>query len=104
MANTVAYPDLALKKIYLHWLKWRPDSVHSFANKKISFTLGSRPATIDSDEQTAYDDRRKALFLRSPAAEWFDSLEAALAWKEENTVYCPIHWWENAVLIPNLSG
>ena len=58
--------------------------------KKISFSLGIRPATNENNVQTVYDDRMKALFgsvLRSPAAEWFDSLDAALTWDEIKTQF-----------------
>ena len=40
--------------------------------------------------QTVHNDRRKALFgsvSRSPAAEWFDSLEAAITWNEIKTQF-----------------
>ena len=40
--------------------------------------------------QTVYDDRRKTLFvsvLGGPAAEWFDSLDAALTWDEIKTQF-----------------
>ena len=56
--------------------------------KKISFSLGSRTAVNENNIQTVYDDRRKAFFgsgLGSPAAEWFDLLEAALTWDELKT-------------------
>ena len=58
--------------------------------KKISFSLGSRPATNENNIRTVHDDRRKALFgsvLRCPAAEWFDSLEAVLTWDEIKTQF-----------------
>ena len=58
--------------------------------KKISFSLGNGPATNENNIQTVYDDRRKALFgsvLRGPAAEWFDSLDAALTWDEIKTQF-----------------
>ena len=58
--------------------------------KKISFSLGSRPATNENTIQTVYDDRRKALFgsvSRGPAAEWFDSLDAAKKWDEIKTQF-----------------
>ena len=55
-----------------------------FDGKKISFSLGVRPAA-DGDPRTAYDLRRKALFgsvLRGPAAEWFDSLDQNTTWPQ----------------------
>ena len=58
--------------------------------KIISFSLGSRHATNENNIQTVYDDRRKALFgsaLRGPAAEWFNSLDAALTWDEIKTQF-----------------
>ena len=56
----------------------------------MSFSLGSRPTTNENTIQTVNDDRRKALFgsvSRGPAAEWFDSLEAALKWDEIKTQF-----------------
>ena len=58
--------------------------------KEISVSLGSRPATNENNIQTVYDDRRKTLFgsvLRGPAAELFDSLDAALTWDEIKTQF-----------------
>ena len=81
MANTVAYQDLALEKFIVIDSSEDPTAFIRLLEKKISFSLGSRPATNENNIQTVYDDRRKALFgsfLRSPAAEWFDSLDAAL--------------------------
>ena len=85
MANTVAYPDLALEKFIGNDSSEDRTAFIRLLEKKISFSLGSRPAVIESNIQTVNDDRRKALFgsvLRGPAAEWFDSLEAALTWDE----------------------
>ena len=82
MANTVAYPDLALEKFIGIDSSEDPTAFIRLLEKKISFSLGSRPATNENNIQTiVYDDRRKALFgsvLRGPAIEWFDSLDAAL--------------------------
>ena len=67
-----------------------PTAFIRLLEKKISFSLGSRPATNENNIQTVYDDRRKALFgsvLRGPAAEWFDSLDAALTWDEIKTQF-----------------
>ena len=93
MANTVAYPDLALEKFIGIDLS---EDATAFIRllKKISFSLGSRPAVNENTIQTVFDDRRKALFgsiSRGPAIEWFDSLEAALTWDEINTLYCSIN-------------
>ena len=88
MANTVAYPDLALEKFIGIDSSEDPTAFIRLLEKKISFSLGSRPATNENDIQTVYDDRRKALFgsvLRGPAAEWFDSPEAAFTWDELKT-------------------
>ena len=85
MANNVAYPDLALEKIIGIDSSEDPTAFIRLLEKKISFSLGSRPTTKENNIQTVYDDRRKALFgsvLRGPAAEWFDSLEAELTWDE----------------------
>ena len=90
MANTVAYPDLALEKFIGIDSSEDPTAFIRLLEKKISFSLGSRPATNENNIQTVYDDRRKALFgsvLRGPAAEWFDSLEAALTWDEIKTQF-----------------
>ena len=82
MANTVAYPDLALEKFIGIDSSEDPTAFIRLLETKISFSLGSRPATNENNIQTiVYDDRRKALFgsvLRGPATEWFDSLDAAL--------------------------
>ena len=98
MANTVAYPDLALEKFIGIHSKENPTAFIRLLEKIISFSLGSRPATNENDFQNVYDDRKAAHFgslLRDPAAEWFDSLEAALTWGEIKTqktrVYCSIH-------------
>ena len=61
-----------------------------FVREENQFPLGSRPATNENNIQTVYNDRRKALFgsvLRGPAAEWFDSLDAALTWDEIRTQF-----------------
>ena len=91
MANTAAYPDLALEKFIGIDSSEDPTAFIRLLEKKISFSLGSRPTTNEKNNiQTVYDDRRKALFgslLRGPAAEWFDSLEAALAWDEIKTQF-----------------
>ena len=81
MANTVAYPDLALEKFIGIDSSEDPTAFIRLLEKKISFSLGSGPTVNENNIQTVYDDRRKALFgsvLRGPAAEWFDSLEAVL--------------------------
>ena len=90
MANTIAYPDLALEKFIGIDSSEDPIAFIRFLEKKIGFSLGSRPATNEKNIQTVYDDRRKALFgsvLRGPVAEWFDSLDAALTWNEIKTQF-----------------
>ena len=85
MANTVAYPDLALEKFIGIDSSEDPTAFIRLLEKKISFSLGSRHATNENNIQTVYDDRRKALsgsLLHGPAAEWFESLDAALTWNE----------------------
>ena len=86
MANTLAYPDLALEKFIGIDSSEDPTAFIRLLEKKISFSLGSRAATNENNIQTVYDDRRKALFgsvLRGPVAEWFDSLDAALTRDEK---------------------
>ena len=81
MANTVANPELALEKFIGIDSSEDPTAFIRLLEKKISFSLDSRPATNENNIQTVYDDRRKALFasvLGGPAAEWFDSFESAL--------------------------
>ena len=90
VANTVAYPDLALEKFIRIDSSENPTAFFRWLEKKISFSLGSRPTTNENNIQTVFDDRRKALFgsvLRGPAAEWFDSLEAALTKDEIKTQF-----------------
>ena len=90
MANTVAYPDLALEKFIRIDSSEDPTAFIRLLEKKISFSLGIRTATNENNIQTVYDDRRKALFgsvLRGPAAEWFDSLDAAPTWNEIKTQF-----------------
>ena len=74
MANTVAYPDLAKEKFIGIDSSEDPTAFIRLLEKKISFSVGSRPAVNENNIQTVYDDRRKAIFvsvLRGPAAEWF---------------------------------
>ena len=88
MVNTVAYPDLALEKFIGNDSSENPAAFIRLLGKKISFSLGSRPATNENNIHTVFEDRRKALFssvVRGPAAEWFDVLDAALSWDEIKT-------------------
>ena len=62
MANTVSYPDLALENIIGIDSSEDPTAFIRLLEKKISFSLGSRPATNENNIQTVYDDRTKALF------------------------------------------
>ena len=83
MANTVAYPDLALEKFIGIDSSEDPTAFIRLLEKKISFSLGSRPATNENNIQTVHDDGRKDLFgavSRGPVAEWFDSLQATITW------------------------
>ena len=94
MANTVAYPDFALEKFIGIDPSENPTAFIPLLEKKISFSLGSRPTVNENNIQTVHENRKEALFssiLRGPAAEWFGSLEAAITWDEKNTVYCSIH-------------
>ena len=86
MANTVAYPDFALEKLFGIDSSEDPTAFIRLLENKTSFSLGSRPTTNENNNQNVYADRRKALVgsvLRGPAAEWFDSLEASLTWDEK---------------------
>ena len=90
MANTVAYPDLALEKFIGIDSSEDPTAFIRLLEKKISFSLGSRPATNENNVKTVHDDGRKDLFgavSRGPVAEWFDSLQATLTWDASK-----IHW------------
>ena len=62
MANAVAYPDLALEKFVGIDSSEDPTAFIRLLENKISSSLGSRPATIENNIQTVYDDQRKALF------------------------------------------
>ena len=88
--NTVACPDLALKKINGMDSREDPTVFIRLFEKKISFSLGSKPAVNETNIQTVYDGRRKALFRfvsGGPAAAWLDSLEAASTWDEIKTQF-----------------
>ena len=90
MANTVAYPDLVLEKFIGINPSEDPTAFIRLLEKKISFSLGSRPATNENNIQTVFDDGRKTLFgvvSRRPIAEWFDSLQATVTWNASK-----IHW------------
>ena len=90
MANVVAYPDLALEKFIRIDSSENPTAFICLLEKKISFSLGSKPTTIENNIQTVYDDRRKALLgsvLHGPAAECFNSLVTSLTWDKKNTVF-----------------
>ena len=74
MANTVAYPDLALEKFIGIDSSEDPTAFIRLLEKKISFSLGSRPNTNENNVKTVHDDGRKDLFVavsRGPIAEWF---------------------------------
>ena len=69
MANTVAYPDLALENFIGIDSSEDPTAFIRLLEKKISFSLGSRPATKENNIQTVYDDRRKAFSVPSYAVQ-----------------------------------
>ena len=48
MANTVAYPDLALEKFIGIDTSEDPTAFIRFLEKKLSFLLGSRPTTNEN--------------------------------------------------------
>ena len=103
MLNTVAYPYLALEKFIEIDSSEEPTAFIRLLDKKISFSLGSRPTKNWNNIENVYDDRRKDFFgsvLRGPTAEWFDSLEAALTWDKTKTQFFAR---ENAVPISNRS-
>ena len=106
MANTVAYPDLALKKIIGIDSSEDPTAFICLL-EKITVSLGSRPAVNENNIQIVIDDRRKALsgsVLLGPAAEWFDSLEVALTWdKIQRSSMLNSLMGKSAVPIPNRS-
>ena len=90
MANTVAYPDLALEKFIGIDSSEDPTAFIRLLEKKISFSLGSGPAVNEYNVRTVLDDGRKDLFgavSRRPIAEWFDSLQATITWDASK-----IHW------------
>ena len=95
MANTVAYPNLTLENFIRIDSSEHPTTFIHLLEKKLSFLLGSSLATNKNNTETVHEDRRKAPFgsiSSGPAAEWFDSLEAALTLDEKkNTAYCSIH-------------
>ena len=93
MANTVAYPDLALEKFIGIDSSEDPTAFIRLLEKKISFPLGSGPAVNEYNVKTVLDDGRKDLFgavSQRPIAEWFDSLQATITWNASR-----IHWLED---------
>ena len=90
MVNSVAYPELALEKFIGIDSREDPTAFIRLLEKKISYSLGSRPATNENNTQAVHDNRRKDLFgavSRGPIAEWFDSLQATITWDASKT-----HW------------
>ena len=88
MANALAYLDLGQENFIGIDSSEDPTAFVGLLEKKMSFSLGSTPATNGHNVQTVYNDRRKTLFgsvLHSPAAQWFDSFEAALPWNAIKT-------------------
>ena len=64
------------------------EDILSFARKKISFSLGSKPAENEKNVQTVYDNCRKTFFgsvSEGPVAEWLDSLQATIIWDASKT-------------------
>ena len=95
MANTVAYPVLALEKFIGIDSSEDPTAFIRLLEKKISFSLGSRPAVNEYNVKTVHDDGRKNLFgavSRGPIAEWFDSLQATITWDASK-----IHWLKDNI-------
>ena len=87
MANTVAYPDLALEQIVGIDSSEDPTAFFRLL-EKISFSLGSRPAVKKNNVQTVHDDRRKVLFgsvSQGPVTQWFDSKQATIKWDASKT-------------------
>ena len=84
MAYVVQYPDLALEKFTgLDPIEAARDFL-DIVEKKIAFSLGTRPADAGDDQDTD-DNRQLALFgsiLRGPAAQWYQELAAHLPWNE----------------------
>ena len=62
MANTVAYPDLALEKFIGIDSSEDPTAFIRLLEKKISFSLGSGPAVNEYNVKPVLDDGRKDLF------------------------------------------
>ena len=90
MANTVAYPDLALEKFIGIDSSEDPTAFIRLLEKRISFSLGNRPGANKNNVKTVHDDQRKNLVgavSRGPTAEWFDSLQATITWDASK-----IHW------------
>ena len=58
MAKTVAYPDLALEKFIGIDSSEDPTAFIRLLEKKVNFSLGSRPAKNGNNIQTVYGDRR----------------------------------------------
>ena len=90
MANTVAHTDLALEKFIGIDSSEDPTAFVRLLEKKISFSLGSRPAVNEYNVKTVHDYERKDLsgaVSRGPIAEWFDSLQATITWDASK-----IHW------------
>ena len=52
MANTVAYPNLALEKFIGIDTSEDPTAFIRLLENKISFSLGSRPATIENNKNS----------------------------------------------------
>ena len=64
MANTVAYPTLALDKFIGIDSSEDPTAFIFLLETKISFSLGSRPAVNENNVRTVHDLRRKDLLRR----------------------------------------
>ena len=84
MVNVVAYLDLSLKKV--NDLDPNEDAIDflNILEKKIAFSLGTRPAGV-GDDQDACDNRQTALLasiLGRPAAQWYQGLAASLPWND----------------------
>ena len=95
MANALAYLDLGQENFIGIDSSEDPTAFVGLLEKKMSFSLGSTPATNGHNVQTVYNDRRKTLFgsvLHSPAAQWFDSLISIFLNLTSRIMNCNIFW------------
>ena len=100
MAVPISYPELAGDKFSGLGTE-DPEAFINLVERKVEFSLGSRPADADAGanpgqiaqvqaNQNAWDSRRKALFaslLRGPAAEWYQNVDPNIAWNEFRNLF-----------------